>query len=306
MAARLWRLVVGCSVAIAAACAAALWCLFPLSWQAALAVGFGMTLFAPTAFVAASFLAAVALGHGRRSVLDGYYLLRALLSEIVDFNLLVFAMLRPSKPPTDSPGLSPARASRRPVLLIHGVACNHSAWNAWRARLERSGFAPVRVVDLEPPLADIEVHAARLEREVRVLFRESGGCKVAIIAHSMGGLVARAVLRRVGPEIIERIVTIATPHHGTVLARFLRWPPPLQQMCPKSSWLNALNAQEESGTPVPITSIYSLEDNLVVPARSAALRHARLIELRGVGHMGVLSSPSAIDCTVAALAGATS
>ena len=211
-------------------------------------------------------------------------------------------MMMASKPPTGSPRVPPPRSSG-PVLLIHGVVCNHRAWNAWLERLQSSGFAPIRAVDLEPPLADIEWHAARVEQDVRALFQESGGSTVAIIAHSMGGLVARAVLRRVGPGIIGRIVTIATPHHGTVLARLFRGQRPLQQMCPEAPWLVELNADEEDGPSVPITTIYSLEDNLVVPARSAALRHARRVELRGIGHVGVLSSAEAIDCTVAALAG---
>ena len=302
MAARLWRVVVGCAVAIAAAGAVALWCWFPVSGQAALAAGLGVALGVPAALVTVSFVVAVALGHRRLSVRDSCYLLRALLTEIVDCNLGVLAMMSASKPATGSPRIPPPRSSR-PVLLIHGFVCNHSAWNAWLERLETSGFAPVRAVDLEPPLADIELHAARVEQEVRALFQESGGSTVAIVAHSMGGLVARAVLRQMGPGIIGRIVTIATPHHGTVLARLFRWRRPLQQMCPESPWLVGLNAGEENGPSVPITTIYSLEDNLVVPARSATLRHAHRVELRGIGHVGVLSSPEAIDCTVAALAG---
>jgi len=231
-------------------------------------------------------------------VADVGHLARAFLSEIVHFNQAVLTMVAPAR---RHPAAA-ARVTTRPVLLIHGILCNHSVWNAWLLRLEAAGFGPLHVVDLEPLLADIETHAVRIEQDLRALFRESGGHAVNIVAHSMGGLVARAALRRVGPGMIERIVTIATPHHGSVLARPFGWQP-LRQLCPQSPWLRRLNACQERDTGTTITSIYSLEDNLVVPARSAALANAQSIELRGMGHLGILFSPETIDRTLAALAG---
>jgi len=241
--------------------------------------------------VAFSFGIAVASRASTFSAGDTGYLIRALLFEVIDFNLAILAMMA-SKPATNQP---PGRVTHRPVLLIHGFVCNHSVWREWLRRLEADGFGPVRVIDLEPPFADIEHHAAHVERELRALFQDSGDIPVSIIGHSMGGLVARAALRRTSPEIIGRIVTLATPHHGTVLARLFPNERLLLQMVPNSPWLNQLNAEQENGCAVPITSIYSLEDNLVVPARSAALGHADLIELRGIGHFGMLSSRRAID-----------
>jgi triacylglycerol esterase/lipase EstA (alpha/beta hydrolase family) len=186
--------------------------------------------------------------------------------------------------------------------LIHGFACNHTVWNAWLGRLETCGFGPVRGIDLEPPLADIESHAAHVERELRALYADSEGSPVDIIAHSMGGLVARAALRRVEPGIVGQLVTIATPHHGTAFARLLRTGKSLQQMCPQSPWLSQLNSASNPEPVVPITSIYSLEDNLIVPPQTAILRNAHVIELRGIGHLGLLSSRKAIDQALRALA----
>ena len=302
MAARLWRLLVGCGAAIGATLAAVLWYLFPVSVRAALAAGLALALCAPAALVAASFPAAVVLGRRRLSVADVGYLLAALLTEMVDFNLAVLAMMASIRSKGSKIGPQGC-AANRPVLLIHGIVCNHGVWNGWPARLEASGFGPVRAMDLEPPLADIDSHATLVARELRVLFEAGGGNPVHIIAHSMGGLVARAALRRVGPAIIGRIVTIATPHHGTQLARLFRRRRLLQQMCPESAWLNQLNLEQATGAGVPITSIYSLEDNIIVPAESAVLPHACSVELRGIGHVGVLSSRKALDTALAALNG---
>jgi len=274
-----------------AACAVALWFLAPISVSAALTAGIAFALFVPSLLVAFSFVVALASRASTFSIGDMLYLIRALTFEVIDFNLAILAMMG-SKPATNQP---PGRVTHRPVLLIHGFACNHSVWREWLGRLEADGFGPVRVIDLEPPFADIEHHAAHVERELRALFQDSGDIPVSIIGHSMGGLVARAALRRIGPEIIGRIVTLATPHHGTALARLFPNERLLLQMVPNSRWLNQLNAEQEAGCAVPITSIYSLEDNLVVPARSAVLEHAHPIELRGIGHIGMLSSRRAID-----------
>jgi pimeloyl-ACP methyl ester carboxylesterase len=301
MAARFWRLLFVCEVAVGAALAALLFTVLPVSAGAALLVACVLALFLPGALVAASFLIAGLYIQRSLKVADVGYLLRALLTEAVDFNLAVLAMIVQRGRRCGLPGSVRADGPGRPLLLIHGITCNRSIWRPWLQRLEAAGFGPIWATDLEPVFADIEIHAARVERELQILKQQSNGTPVAIIAHSMGGLVARAALRRAGPGVISHIVTIGTPHHGTQLARWFHWLP-LQQMCPESAWLRTLNAAQEADPATAITSIYSLEDNLVVPARSSVFEHARLFELRGFGHLGLLSSAQVIECALTALA----
>jgi len=301
MAARFWRLLLVFELSAGAALAALAWTVLPVSCAAALATALVLALFLPGALVAASFLFASLCMRRKLTIADAGYLLRALLTEAVYFNLAVLAMIAPHgtlQRPMDSVR---ADARARPLLLIHGITCNRRIWRSWLPRLAAAGFGPIRATDLEPVFADIEIHAARVERELRALQQQSNGAPVAIVAHSMGGLVARAALRRVGPGVISQIITIATPHHGTQPARWFHWLP-LQQMYPGSAWLRALNAAQEEGSATALTSIYSLEDNLIVPARSAVLKHARLFELRGFGHLGLLTSTDVIECVLTALA----
>jgi len=303
MAARFWCFLFVCELATGAALAALLWTVLPVSATAALAAALVLALLLPGALVAASFLIASLSARRKLTVADAGYLLRALLTEAVDFNLAVLAMIAQHGTLRSAPGSAHADAPARPLLLIHGITCNRSIWRSWLPRLQAAGFGPIRATDLEPVFADIEIHAARVERELRALKQQSNGAPVAIVAHSMGGLVARAALRRVGPGVISHIITIATPHHGTQLARWFHWLP-LQQMCPESAWLRTLNAAQEADPATALASIYSLEDNLIVPARSAALQHARLFELRGFGHVGMLASTEVIECALTALADA--
>ncbi|MBS0578531.1 MAG: alpha/beta fold hydrolase [Proteobacteria bacterium] len=184
--------------------------------------------------------------------------------------------------------------------MIHGIVCNGAVWNPLRKRLSRVGFAPIRAINLEPMLGDLDSHAMTVASELRAMQQHALGARVTIVAHSMGGLVARAALRLVGTEVVDRIVTVASPHHGTLLARYLG-ATPLKQLRPDCAWLRALNGEQEGRFAVPLTSIYSLEDALVAPPRSAALRGAELRELRGVGHLGILRARRGLECIMQAL-----
>ena len=168
--------------------------------------------------------------------------------------------------------------------------------------LRAHGFSPIRAVDLEPPLGHIGSHAGSVAREIQQLRRDCGGARVAIVAHSMGGLVAREVLRVLGPDDISRIVTLGSPHHGSLLARILPGLP-FREMDPGSPWLADLNGAQEGHFPVPITCIYSAHDNLVRPTWSAALEGATRIELEGLGHLSLLSARPAVDSALTALKG---
>lgn len=305
MAARFWRWMLAGELAVAAALAALLAGGLSLPPGAAFGVAMAVSVLVPGVFVAASFLVAARLASGADASLR--YTMRALLSEAIGFNMAVLTMALPRRrlPPVVEIGAAvPAGRAARPVLLIHGVVCNYGIWRPWLERLRTAGFAPVRAVNLEPLFADIEVHTAHVVRELRALQHASGGARVSIVAHSMGGLVARAALRLLGPDCIRGVVTIASPHHGTQLARCFPWARPLRQMSPDSPWLRSLNTAQEGHLPAPVTSIYSLEDNLVVPPRSARLAGAQAHELRGYGHLGLLRSRHAIDQSLAALAGA--
>lgn len=296
----------GGELAFAAALAAMLAAGLSLPIGAALAIALALSVLLPGALVATSFLIAALLAPGGTGRL--LHTMRALLSEAIAFNVAVLTMaLRRDPLPAAvevGGGAVPAERAARPLLLIHGIVCNCNVWRPWLKPLQTAGFGPVRALNLEPLFADIEIHATRVAQELRALQRAANGARVSIIAHSMGGLVARSALRLLGPESVSRIVTIATPHHGTRVARCFPWSPPMQQMFPDSAWLQAINTAQEGHLAAPLTSIYSLEDSLIVPSRSARLEGAQAHELRGFGHLALLSSRRAIAHTLAALADA--
>lgn len=295
MAARLWILLLAADVLLAALGAPLL--VAALRWPpwSGLALG-AVCVLAPGILTSASVL--LTAGSGDDASLGP--LLRAAITEPVQCAVAAArVMLEPWRGSPDT--AVPDAMDPRPVLLVHGIVCNRGIWRGWLSDLRAAGFAPVRALNLEPLFADIDVHGARVARELEALQHESRGARVAIITHSMGGLVARAALPLVGPQTIRQIVTLACPHHGTRRAR--HYPsPPTRQMRPDSAWLSTLNAAQEHHWPVRVTSLYSPEDNLVVPAGSAQLAGADCHLLRGFGHVGLLGSRAARRLALMALA----
>ena len=180
-------------------------------------------------------------------------------------------------------------ARETPVIFIHGFLCNGGYWQPLIRRLRRE-FRHLYTVNLEPPLASINRYARDLAQSVEEICRHTGATRVVLVGHSIGGLVARAYVQRYGgAERVLRIVTLASPHHGSHAARFAAGIN-AQQMRPGSAWLENLNAEPRAG--VPITSIYSVDDNLVVPQDSARLDGAVNKPVQGVGHLAIALTDS--------------
>jgi triacylglycerol esterase/lipase EstA (alpha/beta hydrolase family) len=178
-----------------------------------------------------------------------------------------------------------APASRAlPVLLVHGYGCNGGFWAALRTLLRRERVSH-DTVDLEPVTAPLDDYVAQLDCAVQRLLAATGAPRIVIVGHSMGGLVARAWLRRHGARNVARVITVGTPHHGTGLAS-LGIGANARQMRQDSAWLVQL-AQEGAPHVPLITSVWSWHDNIVAPPTSCRLPGARNIVFSGIGHVAL-------------------
>jgi triacylglycerol esterase/lipase EstA (alpha/beta hydrolase family) len=194
---------------------------------------------------------------------------------------------------------TPAPAPR-PLLLVHGVAVNDGVWFAVRRDLARRGLGPVYTINYGPPLAGIEHFAGQLASRIDAVRAATGAERVTLIAHSMGGLVARAYLRRFGAARIAQLITIGTPHHGSMLA--YTFPGCcLAQMHPGNPWLVELNRDESTRAPVPITSIWSRHDSMVAPQASSVLGNAENIALVGIAHNALLGNKQVMALILVAI-----
>jgi pimeloyl-ACP methyl ester carboxylesterase len=173
-------------------------------------------------------------------------------------------------------------------VLLHGFASTPRSL-AFLARHVRVHLQrPVLRPDLGIAFADLVAAAARVETAIAA----SGAREVDVVGHSLGGLVASYLLKRVDcGRRVRRVITLGTPHAGTPLAWLgaiatlgaLAGP---WRLLPGSRFLAELAA-----SPVPSGSeLVALagEADVVVPERCALLDTAArqcCLRLANVDHM---------------------
>jgi triacylglycerol esterase/lipase EstA (alpha/beta hydrolase family) len=179
-----------------------------------------------------------------------------------------------------------------PILFIHGYLCNRAVWLSFMRDAAARGYL-CEAVTLPDPLAAIDAQLRVVDHAIDALLaaaREAGiaTTRVALVGHSMGGLVARAARVRLPGERIGPVITLGTPHHGTHAARFGR-APSVVQMRRDSQWLAALAEEETSRDEVPpMTTLFSYHDDIVYPQTTGALAGATQRAISGVGHVALL------------------
>ena len=214
--------------------------------------------------------------------------------------MLVSSWSMPFRAFTGGPTGAVAVHAGLPVLLVHGYACNSGYWTRMRRALLAAGVAH-RAIDLEPMNASIDTYAPQLAAAIEQLCRETGKEQVIIVAHSMGGLAARAYVRAYGAARMAAAITLGTPHHGSGLTQFapglscrqMAWTGRRNVGRP-SRWLIELAAQEDAALRARFVSIYSHQDNIVSPQTSSHFADANNIEFHGIGHVRLGRDPRVI------------
>lgn len=171
----------------------------------------------------------------------------------------------------------------RPVILVHGYGCSRGIWWLLRRRLEAAGYA-VATVSLVPPYTSIGKLVPQLHHRIEDVCAVTGCKQVTLIAHSMGGLVCRSYLARHGIARVNRLLTLATPHQGTELAR-IGIGQNAREMEPGSLWLTDMGAEPIR---IPAASLRNPYDNYAMPQNNQRLPGACDIELPPVGHLAML------------------
>jgi triacylglycerol lipase len=243
----------------------------------------------------------IALHYRRRMIAvprsGSLRVLRGMVNEWLAF-LAVFVLIQPfERRWMGSDAVGRVHDRRPAVLLVHGYACNRGQWWWLRRRLRAGGFA-VTTINLEPPLADIDCFAGQLHARIEALLAETGVDRVALVAHSMGGLASRAYLRRHGCGRVTTLITLASPHHGTHFARLIPGRN-ARQMEPDNDWIQQLGDQESFA--IPVVTIWGAIDEFMVPQDSSRLAGARDMAFATLGHLSILFSPAVLQCLQAEL-----
>jgi pimeloyl-ACP methyl ester carboxylesterase len=108
---------------------------------------------------------------------------------------------------------------RRMVVLVHGLDCNRTNWYPMAELLIGQGYQVAYFT--YPSDGPIEESAAMLAREMRGVREEFPAMPLDIVAHSMGGLVARGYVEGDGyAGGVEHLILLGTPNLGTTWAAY--------------------------------------------------------------------------------------
>ena len=124
---------------------------------------------------------------------------------------------------------APARVQckARPIVLLHGFAAHSRVLLPLERYLRKSLKRPVVRIALGPGFGSIRELAQHVHDQLDSILPEtyldsadnSADNYVDIVGHSMGGLVASYLLKRIDRgRRIRRVVTLGTPHQGTLTA----------------------------------------------------------------------------------------
>jgi pimeloyl-ACP methyl ester carboxylesterase len=172
------------------------------------------------------------------------------------------------------------------VVLVHGWSLNRGCWWVIRRRLARDGFGPIYSFEYPSLSADVEAAAEKLKAFLDTLGPQT--TPLALIGHSLGGLVIRYVARRHRIPNVRRLVTLGSPHGGTLLAAPRS--PWQKRLAPGSPLINQLNALDRVPFQYDVIALYSTFDAMVLPWTNARYPEAFNVQVSGIGHNALLFS----------------
>ncbi|MFJ3774380.1 esterase/lipase family protein [Streptomyces sp. NPDC090075] len=204
---------------------------------------------------------------------------------------------RPPAQPTGRDGAArlPVRAAP-PVVLLHGFIDNRSVFVLLRRALAQHGGQRVESLNYSPLTCDIRTAAELLGRHIEEICERTGSDRVDIVGHSLGGLIARYYVQRLGGDLrVGTLVTLGTPHAGTRVAPLADAHPIVRQMRPGSEVIEELS-RPAPGCRTRFVSFWSDLDALMEPVETARIDHPDLdatnVQVTGIGHLALPVHPA--------------
>ncbi|MFJ8749823.1 esterase/lipase family protein [Streptomyces sp. NPDC102441] len=196
----------------------------------------------------------------------------------------------------DTTALPTAAGTRPPVVLLHGFIDNRSVFVLLRRSLARHGWHHLESLNYSPLTCDIRTAAELLDRHVEEICARTGHREIDIVGHSLGGLIARYYVQRLGGDRrVRTLVTLGTPHGGTSAAPLAGAHPIVRQMRSGSDLI------EELRRPAPncrtrFISFWSELDRVMLPVETAGVDHPDLdavnVRVTGIGHLALPVHPA--------------
>ncbi|MGI5137586.1 MULTISPECIES: esterase/lipase family protein [unclassified Streptomyces] len=186
--------------------------------------------------------------------------------------------------------------AKPPVILLHGFIDNRSVFVLLRRNLTQHGRQHIESLNYSPLTCDIRTAAQLLGRHIEEICERTGQDQVDVVGHSLGGLIARYYVQRLGGDLhVRTLVTLGTPHSGTRVAPLANAHPIVRQMRPGSELIQELR-EPAPGCRTHFVSFWSDLDPLMDPLETACVDHpdllAQNIRVSGIGHLALPVHPT--------------
>jgi triacylglycerol lipase len=179
------------------------------------------------------------------------------------------------------------------VVLVHGFFASAGVFRPMRRHLVTDTGATVASFT-HAPGAGIERIAQSL---ARIVNRIPHDCRVHLIGHSLGGLVARWYVQELGGHVrVTQTISLGSPFGGTDRVRRFRFLVGAD-LCRTSPILARLRARAHEHD-VPHTSLVADADAMIVPRESAVFPRGDVVVLAGRGHNSLLFDRESITHVV--------
>lgn len=201
-----------------------------------------------------------------------------------------------------------------PVLLVPGYGGSTTSLQVLESALEDAGRDATIVSLAGDGTGDLREQAQVLDAAVDAALGRTGESSVDVVGFSAGGVVARLwVADFGGGNLARRVVTLGAPHHGTDLAALATdvaadtCPVGCTQLVGDSDLLRGLNAGDETPAGPLWVSIWTTDDQTVVPPDSASIEGALDFSVQSVcssehvEHGDLPRNPAVIAMTLAQL-----
>ena len=192
-----------------------------------------------------------------------------------------------------SPVPSASAATTTPVVFVHGFGGSASNWTTAMAVFRSAGWSSSNLFAYEYNSYGNNVTNARgLESFVNQVKSRTGASQVAIVNHSMGGLVSQYYLKVLGGNTsVSHLASIAGANHGTTAAAACLVFVTCQQMYPGSSFIAQITAGDETPGATRYATWYSPCDGVILPYTSTRLADGATNNLVACEtHLGFLSN----------------
>jgi triacylglycerol lipase len=178
-----------------------------------------------------------------------------------------------------------------PVVFVHGYTGNASNWVTAMSVFRLNGWSSSDLFAYEyNSYGNNVTNAQGLASYINTVKARTGASKVAIVNHSMGGLVSQYYLKVLGGYAnVSHLASIAGANHGTTYAGACLIYTTCQQMYPGSSFISQISAGDETPGDTRYATWYSACDGIILPYTSTRLSGATNNNVACQTHIGYLA-----------------